>query len=144
FPNNDRPGVMLTSAAQIYLHRYAVTVGRSVVLATNNDSAYAVAFDLQKAGVRVAGILDTRAEPGDAARSAIASGLPVPLACAPTDTRGAYGIRAVEFHRGDMQGKALAGTRQALACDALLMSGGWNPTVHLLSQAGGGLRFDDR
>jgi sarcosine oxidase subunit alpha len=144
FPNNDRPGVMLASAAQTYLQRYAVTVGRSVVLATNNDSVYGVALALQKAGVGVVTVLDSRAEPGEAARSAIEAGLQVQLACAPTDTRGATGVRGVEFHRVDAQGRAIAGSGQWLACDALLVSGGWNPTVHLLSQAGAGLRFDDR
>ena len=28
-------------------------------------------------------------------------------------------------------------------CDLLLVSGGWNPAVHLASQAGGTLRYDE-
>ncbi|MGH7153715.1 MAG: glycine cleavage T C-terminal barrel domain-containing protein, partial [Acetobacteraceae bacterium] len=32
---------------------------------------------------------------------------------------------------------------RAVACDALLMSGGWTPSVHLFSQSRGRLRFDD-
>ena len=39
FPGNDRPGVMLASAARTYLNRDAVAVGRKVVVFTNNDSA---------------------------------------------------------------------------------------------------------
>src|SRR6185312_14047090 len=31
-----------------------------------------------------------------------------------------------------------------LTCDALLVSGGWAPALHLLSHAGGELTFDDR
>ncbi len=34
------------------------------------------------------------------------------------------------------------GEPQALGCDCLLVSGGWNPTVHLFSQSRGKLRFD--
>ena len=30
-----------------------------------------------------------------------------------------------------------------IACDVLLVSGGWNPAVHLFSQARGKLRYDD-
>ena len=34
-------------------------------------------------------------------------------------------------------------SRRRCDCDCLLMSGGWNPTVHLFSQSRGKLRFDD-
>ena len=40
-PDNDRPGVMSADAALVYLRRYAVLVGKRIVVATNNDSAYA-------------------------------------------------------------------------------------------------------
>ena len=53
FGNNDRPGVMTATAAQTYLHRFAVLPGERVVIATNNDSAYAVAGDLAAAGAHV-------------------------------------------------------------------------------------------
>ena len=55
FCNNDRPGILLAGAAHEYLHRYAVACGRRVVVATNNDYAYAVARDLKAAGVDVMG-----------------------------------------------------------------------------------------
>ena len=42
FAGNDRPGVMLASAAQSYVNRYAVRPGRKAVVFTNNDSAYEV------------------------------------------------------------------------------------------------------
>ncbi len=60
FPGNDRPGVMLASAARTYLHRYGVAVGSNVVLVTGCDAAYAAALDLRVAGVRVALIADIR------------------------------------------------------------------------------------
>ena len=53
FANNDRPGIMLASAARTYLNRYAVAAGRRALIATNNDSAYATALDLAKHGVEV-------------------------------------------------------------------------------------------
>jgi sarcosine oxidase subunit alpha len=31
---------------------------------------------------------------------------------------------------------------ESISCDALLVSGGWNPAVHLFSQVGGALRYD--
>ena len=54
FPGNDRPGVMLASAARTYLHRYGVAVGEQVVLVTACDAAYAAALELHAAGSRVA------------------------------------------------------------------------------------------
>ena len=41
FANNDRPGVMSADAALAYLRRHGVLVGERIVVATNNDSAYA-------------------------------------------------------------------------------------------------------
>ena len=51
---------MSADAALVYLRRYAVLVGKRIVVATNNDSAYAVAEALAEAGAEVE-ILDTRA-----------------------------------------------------------------------------------
>src|SRR3546814_759701 len=62
---------------------------------------------------------------------------------APTNTRGRPVLSSVRWHRVNAAGQAQAGEGGDIACDALLVSGGWNPTVHLLSQSGGGLRFDE-
>ena len=43
FGNNDLPGILSADAALAYLRRQGVLVGRQVVLATNNESAYEVA-----------------------------------------------------------------------------------------------------
>ncbi len=59
FGDNDRPGVMLASAAQSYLNRYAVAVGRRIVVATNNDAAWYSAADLARGGAEVT-VVDQR------------------------------------------------------------------------------------
>ena len=64
FADNDRPGIMLASAARTYLNHYGVAVGSKVGVYTANDSAYEAAFDLKRAGVSVAGIVDCRDNPG--------------------------------------------------------------------------------
>jgi sarcosine oxidase subunit alpha len=122
-PDNDRPGVMSADAALVYLRRYAVLIGKSVVVATNNDSAYPVAEALAEAGAKVE-IVDTRA---------------AGPACALSVTRGA-GIEAVIGRKGVEAVRAGGRTRD---CDALLMSGGWSPTVHLYAQARGKLGYDE-
>ena len=54
-------------------------------------------------------------------------------------TRGA-GIEGVIGARGVEAVRAGGQTRD---CDALLLSGGWSPTVHLYAQARGRLRYDE-
>ncbi|HWW31635.1 MAG TPA: 2Fe-2S iron-sulfur cluster-binding protein, partial [Steroidobacteraceae bacterium] len=58
FPGNDRPGIMLSCAAQTYLHRYGVRVGARAVIVTGGDPAYQTALDLRAAGVVIAAIAD--------------------------------------------------------------------------------------
>src|SRR4029077_228229 len=76
FADNDRPGIMLASAVETYLHRYAVMPGRRAVIFTDNDDAYALGPALAGAGVAVAGFVDPRREPGVAAQRMVA-GLPL-------------------------------------------------------------------
>jgi sarcosine oxidase subunit alpha len=122
-PDNDRPGVMSADAALVYLKRFGVLVGKRVAVATNNHSAYAVAEALAEAGAEVE-IVDTRA-----------SGPPSPLPVTQSAAiEGVLGTRSVEAVR--IRGRTHD-------CDALLLSGGWSPTVHLYAQARGRLRYDE-
>ena len=60
FDNNDRPGIMLAAAAMEYVNRYAAKPADVMAIATNNDSAYRVAFVLHDKGIRVPVIVDAR------------------------------------------------------------------------------------
>jgi sarcosine oxidase subunit alpha len=140
FPDNDRPGIMLASAARTYLNRYGVRVGTRVAVFTNNDSAYAAALDLAAAGVVVAAIVDCRPDPrGDLVQRARETGLPIRPGAVVTGTQGR--LRIDQAFVAPLDG---GGRPAPVICDALLVSGGWNPTVHLHSQARGRLRFDER
>jgi sarcosine oxidase subunit alpha len=129
FPGNDRPGVMLADAARTYLQRYGVKVGTRVVILTTDDSAYATGTALQETGASVI-MVDTRPEPSAAAR---ASGLPIRHGLHGTDTHGRMRVGRVRLSNGER-----------LRCDALLMCGGWTPSVHLFSQSRGKLVFDEK
>jgi sarcosine oxidase, subunit alpha len=59
FANNDRPGVMLASAARGLVERYGVAPGVKGVVFTNNDDAYQTAIVLKDAGVSVR-VVDSR------------------------------------------------------------------------------------
>ena len=135
FPHNDRPGVMLASAVRRYLAQYGVLVGRSVVIVTNNDSAYATAADLLAAGASVT-IADVRAEPG--AVVATVPGAKIYPGSAVLDVGGLRGVAFADI------GPAAGGRFEArVPCDVVASAGGWSPAVHLFSQAGGKLRWDE-
>ncbi|HEY1706964.1 MAG TPA: sarcosine oxidase subunit alpha family protein [Rhizomicrobium sp.] len=138
FRNNDRPNIMLASAARTYLNRYGVAAGRRAVIATNNDSAYPLALELAAHGVTVAAVVDSRNEAPNGFAAALANaGVRLLLGRSPVNAIGRAGVRAVEIAGYD-------GSSERIACDLLCVSGGWNPVVHLFSQSGGRLRYDDR
>jgi sarcosine oxidase subunit alpha len=122
FPDNDRPGVMTASSMRAYLHRFGVAPGRSAVVFGNNDDAHRTARDLQAAGVRIAALVDSRAdaELGD---------MPGFAGAQVVGTRGRTGIEEVVVRH--------AGGERAIRADALAVSGGWNPSVHLTCHRNG-------
>ena len=144
FCNNDRAGVMLASAVSTYIHRYAVLPGRRAVVLTNNDSAYRTAIDLADAGAEVAAIVDSRpggaGELGGRARDL---GIPVLEGHVVCDVAGRRRVRGASIARweGDCWDNVRSTIR--IDCDLVAMSGGWSPAVHLHSQAGGRLAWDD-
>jgi sarcosine oxidase subunit alpha len=142
FRNNDLPGVMLASAAQLLLHRHAVAVGRRVVVMTLNRHGYHVATDLLSRGVTVTHVIDARA-PSDAAETE--QGLAARgVAIVHGDVVAAHAsadhiLRAVDVA---VRGDADAVPARTIECDALLMSAGAAPATQLLLHAGGRVTFD--
>jgi sarcosine oxidase subunit alpha len=138
FANNDRPGIMLASAARSFLNHHGVAVGRNVGVYTAHDSAYEAAFDLKRAGVSIAAIVDSRSHPGDAVLAeSRALGIDVLTGHAVTDTSGRLRINSITVTRNG------GANRRKIKVDALLISAGWTPSVHLFSQSRGKLRFDE-
>ena len=143
FRNNDRPGVMLASAAQSYVNRYAVRPGSSAVVFANNDSAYDPALDLADAGLRVT-LVDIRTELSDSRRSQLRRrGVELLAGHAITSVRGTRAVTGVSVAALNATATAYAGGNRKVRCDLVCMSGGWNPAIHLFSQSGGRLAFDE-
>jgi sarcosine oxidase subunit alpha len=124
FGGNDRPGVMMAGAMRTYLNRYGVAAGQKVAVFTNGGSGYRTARDLADRGVEIAAIIDTRnAAPGDAPQ-----GVRVVHGGTVVATKGRYRINGLIADRG--------GLDEFVECDALAMSGGWSPVIHLACQRG--------
>ncbi len=138
FDGNDTPGVMLASAAKTFALRYGVAVGRSVALMAAHDSGWRDVFALADAGATAAAIIDVRemVDPALVAQ-AQALGIATMLGYSVIGVRGRHAVCAIEVARNDGAG------RTAITCDALLMAGGWTPSVHLWSQSKGSLAWRD-
>ncbi|MDA9431810.1 sarcosine oxidase subunit alpha family protein [Bradyrhizobium sp. CCBAU 51627] len=133
FGGNDIPGVMMASAMRAYLNRYGVAPGKSVAVFTTNDSGYTLARDLEKAGLRLVAIVDSR-------RSGATAGV----------YEGSARIINGGFVPDAEGGKALSsitilqdGRKEKLAVDSLAMSGGFSPVVHLAYHRGGRPEWSD-
>ena len=140
FAGNDMPGVMLASAVRDYVVNYGVAAGDRTVIATNNDDAYLTAIVLKKAGLDVPRIIDARPEGGGALmEEAKALGIRVDLGKAIAKVKGLRRVSKVQICNQAGEG----GVLDEVACDAVAMSGGWSPVVHLWSHCGGKLTWDE-
>jgi sarcosine oxidase subunit alpha len=133
FAGNDVPGVMLASAAATYVHRYAVLPGERAVIATNNDSAYAAAVTLARAGAKVI-LCDIRASvPKEFSNLARAAGVDLRPGHAVLKAQGGQRVTGARIVAVNGDGRP-SGAAMRVACDLIAMSGGWAPVLHLWSQ----------
>ncbi|MDP2518817.1 sarcosine oxidase subunit alpha family protein [Shimia thalassica] len=140
FAGNDIPGVMLASAVRDYVVDYGVSIGDRTVVVTNNDDAYRTAIALKKAGLEVPVVLDARASGGGAlAEEAKALGIRVENGKGIAKVKGGKRVTGVAICAQAGEGSVL----EEIKCDAVAMSGGWSPVVHLWSHCGGKLIWDD-
>jgi sarcosine oxidase, subunit alpha len=135
FADDDRPGVMLASAATQYAARYGVRAGERAVVFTTNHTGHEAAVALADAGVAIAAVVDVGAA-GRATDEIRARGIEVRSGWAVTGTDGDPRVTAVHT-------AGPGGATQTFAADLLLVAGGWNPAVQLWRGIGGGLRYDE-
>ena len=139
FAGNDIPGVMLASAVRDFVVNHAVSPGDRTVIVTNNDDAYRTAIALHEAGLVVPAILDARAVvTGDLPARVRALGIRVEAGRAVAKVKGGKRVTGVAICLQAGEGAVL----EDIACDAVAMSGGWSPVVHLWSHCGGKLVWD--
>jgi len=146
FRNNDLPGVMLASAAQRLMYRYAIRPMQNALVLTANTDGYRAALDLLANGVKVAAVLDLREK---------TSGGPAEAAVRAANIRVLQGHCIAEAVPGaggrSVAGAVIASTPdsmtapvggETIACDGIVMSVGWAPTAGLLYQAGTRMRYE--
>ena len=145
FANNDRPGIMLASAARTYVNKFAARPGKNSVIFTNNDSAYYAADDLLKKGVNIIAIVDTRKEKATIADSLSKKGVEIINSSAVVDVKGSKHVTGVMISKFEPNIDKLNSNEKIrnIDCDLLCVSGGWNPVIHLHSQSGGKLKYNE-
>ena len=139
FAGNDIPGVMLASAVRDYVVNYGASVGDRTVVVTNNDDAYRTAIAMVDAGLDVPAIVDARMAGGALADEAEALGIRVLRGKGISKVKGGKIVTGVEICAQAGEG----GVLEEIECDAVAMSGGWSPVVHLWSHCGGKLIWDE-
>ncbi len=143
FIDNDLPGVMLLSAAERYWARYGVRIADGIVVCANHNRAYAAAARLAASGMQIRAIVDTRPERAITAprvallrEQLIRSGTECLCEQAVIAACGRASVTGAEVGRITGTGGA-----RVIACDAILMSGGWTPVTHAGQQEGGTRRY---
>lgn len=146
FRNNDLPGIMLGSAAQRLIYRYAVKPMNEVVVLAANTDGYRVAVDLHRHGVRVAAVVDLRLKGEASAHGARVEHLGIPVFYGhciyeAVPARERIGVAAAIVCRLDREGRPEPGSAITVPCDGIVMSVGWAPAASLLYQAGTKMRY---
>jgi sarcosine oxidase subunit alpha len=145
FDNNDRPGIMLSSAIKKYADFYGVICGKKNIFFTNNDSAYESAISLSKKGIKVQAIIDIREKTGSTIiKQAENLGIKIYWSHTVVDTHGYKKLKQISIMQLSSDGQSVVGPKTNIDCDCLGMAGGWTPAVHLFTQSGGKLKFRDK
>jgi len=142
FDNNDRPGILLSSAIKRYADFFGVACGEKNILLTNNDSAYETAISLIQKGINVEAIVDNREKVDSKLVYEIEkSNVKIFKGFTVTNTFGYKRINRISIMQLSKDGQKVIGSKINLKCDCLGVSGGWTPAVHLFTQSGGKLKF---
>ena len=142
FGNNDTPGVMLASGAKEYMKVYGVLVGKRPIVFTNNDSAYETAIEFKNNGVDPL-ILDTRKEHNsELINEAKNKGIDIKFNYAVIKANGYKKVKSAII--GELtEDKSGYKNSKIVECDCICVSGFWTPSVHLASQSGNKLKFNE-
>ena len=142
FGNNDTPGVFLSAAAKEYIKVYGVLIGKKPLIFTNNDSAYETAIEFKKNGVEPL-VLDTREDcNSELINEAKDLKIDIRFSHAVLAANGYKKVKSATIGKLNNDKTDFVST-EVIDCDCICVSGFWTPTVHLASQSGNKLRFND-
>jgi len=129
FPNNDLPGVMLSSAVESLVERYSVLPGRRAIVLTSGEPGYGTARVLRDAGAEVT-VVDLRPNPPHEDGIAVIPGSTI------IAVDGRRRVREVVVAApGSDSGRSLP-------ADLVVLAGFEAPSTSLLAMTGARIAFD--
>ena len=143
FPNNDLPGVMLTTGAVKLAALYALKPGEKAVIATTGERGLEAALALKAAGVDVLAVADLMPNRSNELTAAVESaGIQLLRGMTVVEARGNKHLKGCTIAAIDEHGVAKPGTEENFDCDLLAVSGGTVPASSLMLQAGAKAKFN--
>lgn len=144
FHYNDLPGVMMASAAQRMIARYAVKPAEVAAMVVANEDGYRAALDLLKAGVKINAIADLEDHEtrGDLAKQVKAQGVQIYDRHAIYEVEGKKRVTSATLCPLDSNGECDSTRKTTVPCDGVFMSVGWAPVTHLLFQCKSDIKYN--
>ncbi len=143
FGNNDTPGIFLSAAAKEYMKVYGVLVGKKPLIFTNNDSAYETALEFKKNNVEPI-ILDIREEhSSELIDEAKSKGIDIRFSHGVIVANGYKKVKSAKIGKLNKDKNSFAKI-ETVDCDCICVSGFWTPSVHLASQSGNKLKYEEK
>ncbi len=143
FGNNDTPGIFLSAAAKEYMKVYGVLVGKKPLIFTNNDSAYETALVFKKNNVEPI-ILDTREEhSSELIDEAKSKGIDIRFSHGVIVANGYKKVKSAKIGKLNKDKNSFEKI-ETIDCDCICVSGFWTPSVHLASQSGNKLKYEEK
>ncbi len=143
FGNNDTPGIFLSAAAKEYMKVYGVLVGKKPLIFTNNDSAYETALEFKKNNVEPI-ILDTRKEhSSELIDEAKSKGIDIRFSHGVIVANGYKKVKSAKIGKLNKDKNSFEKI-ETVDCDCICVSGFWTPSVHLASQSGNKLKYEEK
>ena len=128
FGNNDRPGIILSSALRSYATRWAIRPGKNIAIFTNNNDGWKTARILREKGCNVVAVIDSREDTSEQLYGVTSfKGKTI------INTYGVNKINAIRLNNGTK-----------IKVDCLGVSGGWNPNIHLTCHQRGKPKWDPK
>ncbi len=142
FGNNDRPGILLASAAKEYIKKYGILIGKKPIIFTNNDSAYDTAIEFKKNGINPLVVDVRKNSESTVVKEARDLGINIKFSHAVANTKGYLRVNSATVGKLNNDRSSYENLEN-IPCDCICVSGNWTPTVHLSSQSGNKLKFDE-
>ena len=138
FDNNDLPGIMLATSGLSLLNRFSVLAGDSVVVFTNNDSGYTTANYFSNYANNVT-LVDVRNADH---RCTLNDKIKLITGSVIVRANGSKCVSSVDVAGIDKDNK-IVNNIHSIDADIVLVSGGFNPVVHLDCHTGSNPTWSD-